>query len=88
MKMRRWVAGATTLVLSLFLGVTLANAQDQDDRDHHDHDQGYQDRDHHDHDQILYVKATAAQCMRFLSGRGRVAAICPHNKGRAQPLPL
>lgn len=55
MKLRRWVSGATTLVLSLFLGVTLANAQDHDDRDHHDHDQGYRgdhDRDHHDHDRF------------------------------------
>lgn len=57
MKLRRWVFGATTLLLSLFLGVTLANAQDHDDRDHHDHDQGYhgrdhQDRDHHDHDRF------------------------------------
>jgi hypothetical protein len=46
MKMRRWVSGATTLLLSLFLGVTLAHAQDHDDRDHHDH--GDQVRDHHD----------------------------------------
>ncbi len=53
MKMRRWVSAATTLVLSVFLGVTLANAQDHDDRDHHD--QGYHgdhDRDHHDHDRF------------------------------------
>lgn len=55
MKLRRWVSGATTLLLSLFLGVTLANAQDHDDRDHHDNDQGYHgdhDRDHHDHDRF------------------------------------
>lgn len=50
MKLRKWVSGATTLLLSLFLGVTLANAQDHDDRDHHDRDQGYHDRDHHDRD--------------------------------------
>jgi len=50
MKLPKWVAGAAALVVSLFLGVTLANAQNQDDRDHHDHDQGYHDRDHHDRD--------------------------------------
>ena len=50
MKLRRCVSGATTLLLSLFLGVTLANAQDHDDRDHHDNNQGYHDRDHHDRD--------------------------------------
>lgn len=54
MKLRKWVSGATTLLLSLFLGVTLASAQDHDDRDHHDHDQGYHDRDHHDRDRDRY----------------------------------
>ena len=47
MKTRRWVAAATTLLLTLFLGVTLAQAQDRD-RDRQD--QG--DRDHHDHDRF------------------------------------
>ena len=60
MKIRRWFASATTLLITLFLGVTLAKAQDQDNRDHHDQDnrdQGsqdrdHQDRDHHDHDRF------------------------------------
>jgi Ni/Co efflux regulator RcnB len=53
MKIRRWFASATALVVTLFLGVTLAQAQDQDSRDHHDQDnrgQDSQDRDHHDRD--------------------------------------
>lgn len=55
MKIRRWFASATTLLVTLFLGVTLAQAQDQDNRDHHDQDnrdRGSQDRDHHDHDRF------------------------------------
>jgi Ni/Co efflux regulator RcnB len=48
MKIRRWFASAAALLVALFLSVTLAQAQDHDDRDHHD--QGSQDRDHHDHD--------------------------------------
>jgi Ni/Co efflux regulator RcnB len=55
MKIRRWFASATTLLITLFLGVTLAKAQDQDNRDHHDQgsqDRDHQDRDHHDHDRF------------------------------------
>jgi hypothetical protein len=50
MKGRRWFASATTLLITLFLSVTLAHAQDHDDRDHNDH--GDQAREHHDHDRF------------------------------------
>jgi hypothetical protein len=61
MNMRRWISAATTLLLSLFLSVTLARAQDHDDRDHHDqdnrgyqgdHDRGNHNGDRHDHDRF------------------------------------
>ena len=55
MNVRRWISAATTLLLSLFLSVTLAHAQDHDDRDHHDQDnRGYQgDHDRGNRDRAI-----------------------------------
>ena len=45
MKTARWFTMITSLLLALFMGITLAQGQDRDhDRDHHDHDR-FDDRD-------------------------------------------